>query len=99
MIDTISIYELFKLYQNKQINVIDVRQKEKFDEYHIPGSISYPGYLSVKKKHELLCKDKTYYVVDYNDEFAEDICIDLNNSGYKAIRVFGGIKKWNGDFK
>lgn len=99
MIDTISIYELFKLYQNKEINVIDVRQKEKFQEYHIPGSINFPGFLSIKKKHEMLSKNKTYYIVDYNDEFAEEICNDLINEGYHAVRVFGGIKRWKGDFK
>jgi rhodanese-related sulfurtransferase len=93
------INRLYFLYQNKEINVIDVRQKEKFQEYHIPGSINFPGFLSIKKKHEMLSKNKTYYVIDYNDEFAEEICNDLVNEGYHAVRVFGGIKKWKGDFK
>ena len=96
----ISIYDFFKLYQsNNNLNIIDIRDECKYDEYHIKGTINYPCYKLLKSPYNTLNKKETYYIIDYNNEAAKEICDFLNNEGFNTIRVFGGIKHWKGPFE
>lgn len=95
----ISIYDFFTLYQtNDDLLVLDVRNDTQFNEYHIPGSINYPGDLIQYNANPLRMIDKPYYVIDYNDEMAESVCNYLDTLGYDTICIYGGIKRWMGEF-
>ena len=96
MIDTISIYELFKLYQNKEINVIDVRQKEKFEEYHIHGSINIPCNLLIEKHNLFIKKDFVYFIICQNGTRSKTATFALTKLGYNVTNVINGIDKWPG---
>ncbi len=96
----ISIYDFFTIYQTlDDIIVLDVRSSNQFNEYHIPGSINYPGYLLLKNNRLLNNNNnKPFYVIDYDNEIAEEICSNLDKLGIDTICVYGGIKRWMGNF-
>lgn len=96
----ISIHEFFNIYQSRNdIFLIDVRDKEKFNEYHIPGSVNMPSYLLKKNFKKLTDINKRYFIIDYDNEIANELCDLLDREGFDVCAVYGGIKRWKGNFK
>ena len=94
----ISVYDFFKIFQSDtSLKIIDVRNKQKYDDYHIPGAICLPGFSAIKQSGLNLVKDEIYYVIDYDGELTLEITNDLNKLGYHAFCIFGGIKRWQGN--
>ena len=58
MIDSISVYELRNL---KNINIIDIRSIEKYNNRHIEGSINIPLEKLLIYFNKYLSKNKKYY--------------------------------------
>lgn len=95
----ISIHEFFNIYQAKSdVFLIDVRDSYKYDEYHIPNSVNLPSFMLKKNVFKLPDKDTCYYVIDYDNEIASEICDFLDESGYDVCLIYGGIKRWKGSF-
>lgn len=92
----ISIYDFFVLYQtNDNLLILDVRDNINFLQYHIPKSINISKN-DILHNNCLLDYHKRYYVIDYNDEWANTVCDYLEQLGYDVICVYGGIKRWMG---
>jgi len=57
-VSEISPEEVAKLLGSKEFMIIDVREKEEFEEGHLPGSVLYPrGVLEVKADLEHFKRD------------------------------------------
>ena len=91
MIDQITVDRLKKL---GNINLIDIRSIEKYNDNHIPGSINIPKILLVKNYYKYLDKDKLYYIYCQKGEQSTKVCRSLKNLGYRVVNVIGGYESW-----
>ncbi len=91
MIESISVYELKKL---NNINIIDIRSVEKYNNRHIPQSINIPleKLLTYYKKY--LDKNKKYYIYCQRGIQSRKLCQILKNSGFNVININGGYEAW-----
>lgn len=87
----ISIFDLKRL---SNINLIDIRSIEKYNDNHIPGSINIPKILIVKDYYKYLDRNKTYYIYCQKGEESRKVCRLLSNLGYKVINIKGGYESW-----
>jgi len=91
MIMSISIEELLK---KDNINIIDIRSIEKYNDKHIDGSKNIPMILLLKDPSKYLEFDKTYYVYCQKGINSIKVCRELNKKGYKVVNVIGGYEAW-----
>ncbi|MEW5822266.1 MAG: rhodanese-like domain-containing protein [Cyanobacteriota bacterium] len=92
----ISAYELVKLLNEEYIQVIDVRAREDYTEFHIQGALSIPV---IDLKHNLarLSKDKinVVYCYDQNCRASSFAALILAENGYPVMELHGGFAAWN----
>lgn len=75
--------------------ILDVREKDEFDDGHIPGAILIP-YDEVAMKAEDIIKDKDTTILIYcrsgrRSKIASQTLVGL---GYTNVKEFGGIIDW-----
>ena len=82
----------FKKEPGKNI-LVDIRRKADFDKARISGSINLPVY-AVKTKPFL--KSKPVVLIDegYGSPDLQRACSRLNEAGFQARILFGGLKLW-----
>ena len=76
----------------KEINIIDVRTVEEFNEKSIESAINIPLQLIQFKHQEVLNKDEEYYVMCFSGARAMMAEGVLSSLGYKVSVVSGGMK-------
>lgn len=76
------------------INLIDIRSMEKYNDNHIPGAINIPKILLVKNYPKYLDKNKLYYIYCQKGEQSLKVCTLLRRLGYHVINVVGGYESW-----
>ena len=91
MIESISIYELKKL---NNINLIDIRSIEKYNNRHIPGSINIPLEKILTSYNKYLNKNEKYYIYCQKGIQSRKLCQILKNNGFNVINVTGGYEAW-----
>ena len=91
MIESISIYELKKL---NNINLIDIRSIEKYNNRHIPGYINIPLEKMLTSYNKYLDINKKYYIYCQKGIQSRKLCQILKNNGFNAINVTGGYEAW-----
>lgn len=85
-----------KLEKGEKLELIDVREEEEVQEgmikeaKHIPmGEI--PNYV------DQLDKDKEYIFICRSGRRSENVCMYLQDHGYKVVNMVGGMLEWNGE--
>lgn len=93
MYKTISLDELLTL---KNIDIVDVREKEEYLSGHIPHSINLPlsNFVSNIKS---LDKTKTYYMICYSGSRSTQACMYAASQGYNVVNVQGGMSMYRGE--
>ena len=91
MVDSISIYKLKKL---KNINIIDIRSVEKYNNRHIEGAINIPLEKMLINFNKYLSKSKKYYIYCQMGVQSRKLCQILKNNGYDVINVEGGYEAY-----
>ena len=91
MYKEISVSDLNKL---NNINIIDIRSIQKYNDNHIPGAINIPKILMVKNYSKYLDRYKTYYVYCQKGIESVKVCKLLTSLGYKVINIKGGYESW-----
>ena len=91
MIESISIYELKNL---NNINLIDIRSIEKYNNRHIPESINIPLEKMLTSYNKYLDKNKKYYIYCQKGIQSRKLCQILKNNGFNVINVTGGYEAW-----
>jgi rhodanese-related sulfurtransferase len=81
------------LHERKGIVIIDVRQKNDFDRFRIPGSLNIPLY-AIKTKTFL--KSKALILVNEGHQVSqlEQECRHLRQSGFNVRILKGGFNSW-----
>lgn len=91
MVKNINSKELKNL---NNINIIDIRSIEKYNENHILNAINIPKILLVKNYPKYLDKSKTYYIYCSKGIESVKVCNLLDSLGYKVINILGGYENW-----
>lgn len=83
------------LNSNTELTVLDVREKEEFEEYHIPSAVSIPlGEL--EEKMNKLDADKPVYVVCRTGNRSDMAAHMLSDNGFSnVVNVKPGMSEWN----
>ncbi len=83
-----------KIKDDEDINVVDVREAEDYEEGHIPGAVNLPR----EKWHTLegLERDKTNVLYCYSHvcHLAAAAAAEFAGKGYPVMEMEGGFKAW-----
>jgi rhodanese-related sulfurtransferase len=88
----IDIDELARL-RDAGIVLVDVREPDEYDEFHVPGAQLIP-LADVPERIEELPPDERVYVICAVGSRSERAVEFLNKQGYDAVNVAGGSKAW-----
>jgi len=91
MISNININELLNL---KEINIIDIRSTEKYNQNHIPNSINIPQEKIITQPNKYLEKEKRYYIYCQKGMSSYSVCKILTKLGYKVTNINGGYESY-----
>lgn len=97
---TLGPVELKNLSENGKVVIIDVRDKEDYDDGHIPNAISIPRKELDDRLNEL-SKDVVHVVYCYNQQchLGACACRLLASKDYPCMLLEGGYKTWTEDFR
>lgn len=87
----ISIEDFLKL---KNVNVIDIRSIQSYNNNHIEGSINIPYEKLLVNPMSYLSKNKIYYIYCMKGMTSYKIANILNRQGYNIISIKGGYEEW-----
>ncbi len=84
------------LIEQGNVNILDVRTKEEFDDGHIEGALncSHDIIYTYKLLPFNLDKDKPLLIYCRSGHRATEIGPLLHNMGYKYVLNFGGVLTW-----
>ena len=91
MVDSISVYKLKNL---NNINIIDVRSIEKYNNRHIEGAINIPLEKMLINFNKYLDMNKKYYIYCQKGVQSKKLCQMLKNNGYDVVNVEGGYEAY-----
>lgn len=92
MIENISMKDFLNL--NENINIIDIRSIEKYNNNHIPNAKNIPFEKILTNPEEFLDKQKTYYIYCQKGITSYKVCQILKKQNYKVININGGYESW-----
>jgi rhodanese-related sulfurtransferase len=81
------------LKQHQDLVLIDVRKERDFERFRIPGSINIPLF-AVKAKPFLKNRELVLIDVGHNHSSLEKECGHLNELGFFARLLDGGLRAW-----
>jgi rhodanese-related sulfurtransferase len=84
---------LHKLREKQSITLVDVREKDQFEEMHISGSINIPLY-ALKTKTYLKSTPLILINEGYSYEPLERECAHLRKAGFQVWILNGGLYYW-----
>lgn len=87
----ISIIELLR---NHYLNIIDIRDKQKYLKNHIPGAVSIEASELIKNPTIYLEKAKTYYLYCDSGYHSKIVVKRLNDMGYRTVNIIGGFNNY-----
>lgn len=88
---SISISELLS---KNNINIIDIRSIEKYNDNHIDGARNIPMILLLKDPSKYLEYGKIYYIYCQKGINSIKVCRQLAKKGYDVVNVIGGYESW-----
>ncbi|MBO0448079.1 rhodanese-like domain-containing protein [Enterococcus sp. MJM12] len=88
---SISVQDFNLLRQNEALNILDIRDLQDFEMSHLQNAVSVPA-TSLLNELNNLDKNATYYVISYSGRRSEIIASFLENHGFHAIHVIGGMR-------
>jgi len=89
--NNISIKELIK---KKNINIIDIRSVEKYNDNHIDNARNINMISLLKEPSKYLNFNETYYIYCQKGINSIKVCFNLRKMGYKVVNITGGYEAW-----
>lgn len=87
----ISIQDL-KLLHN--INILDIRAREKYNDNHIPNAINIFFQNLLVNPQKYLNKNEKYYIYCQKGIKGKRLCSILTKKGYNVVNIDGGYEAW-----
>jgi len=91
MFESISVGELKKM---NNINLIDIRGIEKYNNKHIVNAKNIPLEQLLIKPEKYLSKFEKYYIYCQKGIQSRKLCQILINNGYMVVNIIGGYEAW-----
>ena len=91
MIEDVYVSELKYL---KNINIIDIRSIERFNNNHIINAINIPFEKLLANFNKYLDKNKKYYIYCQMGIQSKKVCRILKNNGFNVVNIIGGYEAW-----
>lgn len=91
MISSITVSEL-DLYSN--IEIIDIRSTQNYNNNHIDGATNIPFEKIISNPIKYLDKSKKYFIYCQKGITSLKVCKILGNQGFKVINIKGGYEEW-----
>ena len=92
---SITVQELHRLLNNnKNISLVDVREKEELVMASIKGSIHVP-MMAIPHQLELFNKIETIYLFCHSGVRSAQACLYLEQQGFDSVNIIGGIHAWS----
>ena len=92
---SITVQELHRLLNNnKNISLVDVREKEERVMASIKGSIHVP-MMAIPHQLELFNKDEPIYLFCHSGVRSAQACLYLEQQGFDSVNIIGGIRAWS----
>ena len=91
MVESIFVSEINNI---ANINLIDIRSVEKYNNNHIPNSINIPTEKLLANYTKYLDKNKKYFIYCQKGIQSKNVCKILSNAGYNVVNVIGGYEEW-----
>ena len=91
MIEDVFVSELKYL---KNINIIDIRSIERFNNNHIINAINIPFEKLLANFNKYLDKNKKYYIYCQMGIQSKKVCRILKNNGFNVVNIIGGYEAW-----
>lgn len=91
MIESISVSELKKL---SNINIIDIRNMEKYNDKHMPGAINISLNQLLINPEKYLQRNLKYYIYCQRGMQSRKLVKILKNNGYNVVNIIGGYEAW-----
>lgn len=88
----ISINDLMPIIN--QINIIDIRSVQSYNNNHIPNARNIPLEKLITEPSQYLNKNEQYYIYCQKGLSSESICSILTKLGYNVISIDGGYESW-----
>lgn len=76
----------------KDINIIDIRNSQSYNNNHIENAINIPYNELISNIK--IDKNKTYYIYCQRGILSKKVCMYLNSLGYDTINILGGYEAW-----
>lgn len=90
--NSISINDLMPIIN--QINIIDIRSVQSYNNNHIPNARNIPLEKLITEPSQYLKKNEQYYIYCQKGLSSESICSILTKLGYNVISIDGGYESW-----
>jgi adenylyltransferase/sulfurtransferase len=92
----VSVQDVHSRIQNNGVVLLDVREKEEWDEGHLPGATFLPrGFLEVRIEKAIPEKDKPVVVYCAGGTRSAYAAKTLQDLGYKdVVSMAGGYGEW-----
>lgn len=87
---TISPKEVKQYLRRNDVQVVDLREKEAFQELHLKGAVSIP-YEELGENMHLLEKDKIIFLYCERGSISLKAAKELSDAGYQTVTLIGGI--------
>lgn len=79
------------MMKNQDLAILDIRDTTDFEKGHLKNALSLPA-TSLPNHLANLDKNTTYYVLSYSGRRSEIIAKFLENQGFTAVHVIGGMR-------
>ena len=74
-------------YDQSMGKLIDIEQKEIYNQYHIDGSVNIPYEVLLYNRDRLLNKKETYYIYCHGGHKSKKVVNILEKYGYNVVQV------------
>lgn len=91
----ITANQLYYLLNANMIELIDIRDPQKFNRGHIEKSVNIPYRYLITNPHSYLEKQTMYALICDFGITSDDAAYKLYNLGYNVVSVVKGIKSWD----
>lgn len=98
MIKEVPISEIVEKVENKEINLIDVRETFEYEMGHVPGAYNIPLSEFVSRYKDM-DKNYSYHIICQSGARSAQAVEFLTQQGYDATNVAGGTAAWTGQLE
>ncbi|MBU5361027.1 rhodanese-like domain-containing protein [Enterococcus raffinosus] len=98
MSSSIGMADFYRLSEEKNLPIIDVREAYEYQTGHVPHAKNLP-LSSLGASTSELDKETEYYLICQSGARSDNACGFLSNQGYKVINVLGGTAAWPGELQ